>query len=140
MDLLAHILWGSLLLGPSLPVALGSLGPDPVYGLALLLHGRLEGLKDTRVYRAGMRAHSALLWAAALPAFLLAGGDLLSYWLAYGLHIALDVVSHRRDGPRFLYPLSDEHAPRGLYDPWDPLPAALNFAVLAALWALRVNC
>lgn len=130
MDLIAHILFSILLFDFNSYVIIGAVLPDIPYVISYI--SRKGGLEKTfkqknMLFIAGERFHSLLIAPSIIiTLYIITLNNNFIYILA-GLysHLFLDVLVHKDDGPRFMYPILDHHYPRGILQ-WGDLNATVG--------------
>ena len=139
MEFIGHILWAGYLKGFTLPIMLGTLLPDLCLHLFFVHHRSLPADRfEHRLWKTSERLHSIFFVASAfLLAYLLDNSWLISFSFGWGLHVFIDLLMHRREGARYFYPFRDRKCSIGLFH-WDNKTfIALNYVVLAFLYASR---
>ena len=145
MDCFLHIVYGVALLGFRWEVVLGSILPDFFYFVAGVEKKlNLEKIRRAKIYLMGEKAHSLFLFPSVLLlAYFITGAQSALYLVgSVYLHLFLDILTHREHGPKFLWPLSNKHIPKGLiqWEDWRAIIVGWSaglFLLFCRLWLTK---
>ncbi len=101
MELIAHLLLTGAVFGFSLFLLVGAILPDVLFLIAYMLR------KNKRIHVLGEYMHSVFITPIfLLIAMLTKNQTVMMLGFGYGTHILTDLFVHKKDGSRYLYPIT----------------------------------
>ena len=139
MDFMAHLILTILIFGWDLTAIIGGTLPDFLYLIAFL-YARDKNCKKTKIFIWGERLHSFfIIPPLGFLLYLISQNySFITFTNAVLLHLICDVITHRTEGPRFLWPFFDKYYPHGLVDWNKPKVMISYYAILSILVLFKI--